>query len=36
MPAPYLVENGNIAIKSCRHGMFMYNRRDTFVGLIYN
>jgi FkbM family methyltransferase len=32
MPAPYLVENGNIAIKSCRHGMFMYNRHDTFVG----
>jgi FkbM family methyltransferase len=32
MQSPYLVENRHIAIKHCRHGLFMYNRHDTFVG----
>lgn len=32
MPVPYLIENGHLAVKHCRHGIFMYNRNDTFVG----
>ena len=32
MRSSYLVENRHIAIKHCRHGLFMYNRHDTFVG----
>jgi FkbM family methyltransferase len=32
MRSSYLVENRHIAIKHCRHGIFMYNRHDTFVG----
>ena len=32
MQSPYLVENRHIAIKHCRHGIFMYNRHDNFVG----
>jgi FkbM family methyltransferase len=32
MLSPYLVENRHIAVKRCRHGVFMYNRNDSFVG----
>lgn len=32
MPTPPLIENGHLAVKRCRHGIFMYNRNDTFVG----
>jgi FkbM family methyltransferase len=32
MLSPYLVENRHVAVKRCRHGLFMYNRNDTFVG----
>jgi FkbM family methyltransferase len=32
MQSPYLVENRHIAIKNCRHGLFMYSRNDAFVG----
>src|SRR3954465_12499307 len=32
MQSPYLVENRHIAIKHCRHGLFMYSRNDAFVG----
>ena len=32
MQSPYLVENRHIAIKNCRHGLFMYSRNDPFVG----
>ena len=32
MLSPYLVENRHVAIKRCRHGLFMYNRNDAFVG----
>ena len=28
-----LLTNGHIALKRCRHGWFMYNRNDRFVGL---
>jgi HPr kinase/phosphorylase len=27
-----LIENRHIAVKRCRHGLFMYNRHDSFVG----
>jgi FkbM family methyltransferase len=27
-----LFENGNVAIKKCRHGLFAYNINDTFIG----
>ncbi len=27
-----LLENGFIAIKRCRHGVFMFNRNDRFIG----
>jgi FkbM family methyltransferase len=32
MLSPYLIENRHIAVKWCRHGLFMYNRNDAFVG----
>ncbi len=32
MLSPYLVENRHVAVKRCKHGLFMYNRNDTFVG----
>jgi len=32
MLSPYLVENRHVAIKRCRHGLFMYNRNDAFIG----
>ena len=32
MLSPYLVENRHVAVKRCRHGLFMYNRNDTFIG----
>jgi FkbM family methyltransferase len=32
MQSPYLVENRHIAVKHCRHGVFMYSRNDAFVG----
>jgi hypothetical protein len=32
MLSPYLVENRHIAIKRCRHGLFMYNRNDALIG----
>jgi FkbM family methyltransferase len=32
MLSPYLVENRHIAVKRCKHGLFMYNRNDAFVG----
>ncbi len=32
MLSPYLVENRHIAIKRCRHGLFMYNRNDAYIG----
>jgi FkbM family methyltransferase len=32
MISPYLLENRYMAVKRCKHGLFMYNRNDTFVG----
>jgi FkbM family methyltransferase len=32
MQSPYLVENRHVAVKRCRHGLFMYNRNDQFIG----
>src|SRR4029078_4119505 len=32
MQSPYMVETRHIAIKNCRHGLFMYSRNDNFVG----
>jgi FkbM family methyltransferase len=32
MQSPYLIENKHIAVKRCKHGLFMYNRNDAFVG----
>ena len=32
MLSPYLVENRYIAVKRCKHGVFMYNRNDAFIG----
>ena len=32
MISPYLLENRHIAVKHCRHGIFMYSRNDNFVG----
>lgn len=32
MVPAYLVENGFIAIKRCKHGIFMFNRNDRFIG----
>lgn len=32
MLSPYLVENRHVAVKRCRHGLFMYNRNDLFIG----
>jgi FkbM family methyltransferase len=32
MLSPYLVENRHVAVKRCRHGLFMYNRNDQFIG----
>lgn len=32
MLSPYLVENRYVAVKRCRHGLFMYNRNDAFIG----
>jgi FkbM family methyltransferase len=30
--APRLIENGHVAVKQCRHGIFAYNVNDTFIG----
>jgi hypothetical protein len=32
MLSPYLLENRHIAVKHCRHGIFMFSRNDNFVG----
>jgi FkbM family methyltransferase len=32
MLSPYLLENRHVAVKRCKHGLFMYNRNDSFVG----
>jgi FkbM family methyltransferase len=32
MLSPYLVENRHLAVKRCRHGLFMYNRNDSYIG----
>ena len=32
MLSPYLVENRHVAVKRCRHGLFMYNRNDSYIG----
>lgn len=32
MQSSYLVENRHMAVKRCKHGLFMYNRNDAFVG----
>lgn len=32
MISSYLVENRHIAVKHCRHGVFMFSRNDNFVG----
>jgi FkbM family methyltransferase len=32
MLSPYLVEQRHIAVKRCRHGLFMFSRNDLFVG----
>ena len=32
MLSPYLIENRHMAVKRCKHGLFMYNRNDAFVG----
>lgn len=32
MLSPYLVENRYLAVKRCKHGLFMYNRNDAFIG----
>jgi FkbM family methyltransferase len=32
MISPYLLENRHIAVKHCRHGIFMFSRNDNFVG----
>lgn len=32
MISSYLVENRHIAVKRCRHGIFMFSRNDNFVG----
>ncbi len=28
----YLIENSVVAVKRCRHGVFMFNRHDRFIG----
>jgi FkbM family methyltransferase len=30
--APRLIENGFIAVKQCRHGLFAYNLNDQYIG----
>lgn len=32
MSTGYLLENGFIAVKRCKHGVFMFNRNDRFIG----
>ena len=32
MIADYLVENTYIGVKRCKHGLFIFNKNDTFVG----
>jgi FkbM family methyltransferase len=32
MLSPYLLENRHVAVKQCKHGLFMYNRNDAFIG----
>ncbi len=32
MQSPYLIEHRHMAVKRCKHGLFMYNRNDAFVG----
>jgi FkbM family methyltransferase len=31
MQSHYLVENRHMAVKRCKHGLFMYNRNDAFI-----
>jgi FkbM family methyltransferase len=32
MQSAYLIENRYMAVKRCKHGLFMYNRNDAFIG----
>jgi len=32
MQSPYLLEHRHVAVKQCKHGLFMYNRNDAFIG----
>src|ERR1700759_4504087 len=32
MQSPYLVENRYLGVKRCRHGGFMFNRNDAYIG----
>ena len=32
MLSPYLLENRHVAVKRCKHGVFMFNRNDAFIG----
>lgn len=32
MISNYLIENRYLAIKRCKHGLFMFNRNDAFIG----
>ena len=32
MQSPYLLEYRYVAVKQCKHGLFMYNRNDAFIG----
>lgn len=32
MLSPYLLEYRYMAVKQCKHGLFMYNRNDAFIG----
>ena len=32
MQSSYLIENRHMAVKRCKHGLFMYNRNDAFIG----
>jgi FkbM family methyltransferase len=32
MQSSYLIEHRHMAVKRCKHGLFMYNRNDAFIG----
>src|SRR5579871_7070755 len=32
MQSSYLLEHRYMAVKQCKHGLFMYNRNDAFIG----